>query len=480
MQQTTEIDGAGTRAERAVLGSLLAVVVLAGAGLRFWHLGASRLNFDESFTAMAGRLPLESLLRYLRASDSHPPLDYILRAPLARAGVSAFAMRLPSVLCSVAALIAFGLWTRRFGRTGLYATVLMALSVFEVQYGREARMYAELQLIGVLAIVLLYSYLQSPTPRCALALGTLTLVALLTHVSGLLLAGGLIAGAGSFRSRDANRLRLSALAAVVIWAGLWGPSFVAQTHGHHSSWIPHTTIARAVSVVGSLVVPWKIAATVVCIAIVAGAVVIRQRDRVLARTWWSCSGLPILAAIVCGRFAPVLIDRTLTIFSCGVFLAVGAALDRVTAHRNVLSAIAMTALAAGLVASVAPTVSAPAGPDAPLRALEAVARPGDVAAVRPPSKGVELAWSLGVRSSHGAWRAVEVDLPSTPAIEYSGAAATDRVWLLDFHTRVQPYRRFQRCAPDRLTHGVRIMCIRARVHVPDDVTLDVAHAWTRV
>jgi hypothetical protein len=46
-----------------------------GAALRLWDLGSSRLSYDESFTAMAGRLPISTLFGYLRDHDSHPPLD---------------------------------------------------------------------------------------------------------------------------------------------------------------------------------------------------------------------------------------------------------------------------------------------------------------------------------------------------------------------------------------------------------------------
>src|SRR5689334_16902108 len=73
---------------------VLAAVVSAGAALRLWDLGAQRLGFDEAFTAIAARRPVGSLLDYLRVRDSHPPLDYLLRAPLARAGATEFVFRL--------------------------------------------------------------------------------------------------------------------------------------------------------------------------------------------------------------------------------------------------------------------------------------------------------------------------------------------------------------------------------------------------
>jgi len=100
---------------------------------------------------MAGRLPFGAMVKHLRLGDSHPPLDYLVRAPLARAGVSEAFVRLPSAVCSIAALALFAWWMRGRGRVGVFATVMMALAVFQIAHGREARMYAELELIGIAA-----------------------------------------------------------------------------------------------------------------------------------------------------------------------------------------------------------------------------------------------------------------------------------------------------------------------------------------
>ncbi len=58
----------------------LGLLVVVGAVLRFWGLGASRLNYDESFTAMAGRLPIGSLFNLPPA----PRLAPTARLPAAR------------------------------------------------------------------------------------------------------------------------------------------------------------------------------------------------------------------------------------------------------------------------------------------------------------------------------------------------------------------------------------------------------------
>ena len=160
----------------------LAGLVVAGATLRVAGLGASRLNYDESFSAMAGRMPLGDLFPFLARNDSHPPLDYLLHLPLARAGVSEFWFRIPSVACSVAALALFAWWMRSWGRTGIIATALMAVNAFQITHGREARMYAELELFGIGVAMLALAWFRRPNRRLAIAMGALVFLGLLTHV----------------------------------------------------------------------------------------------------------------------------------------------------------------------------------------------------------------------------------------------------------------------------------------------------------
>ena len=91
---------------------------------------------------MAARLPFDRLFDHLRAQDTHPPLDYLLRAPLARAGVSAVGLRLPSFVFSCGALALFAWWMRARGLAGVVATVIARGSAFQIYHGGEARMYA--------------------------------------------------------------------------------------------------------------------------------------------------------------------------------------------------------------------------------------------------------------------------------------------------------------------------------------------------
>jgi hypothetical protein len=443
------------------LSALLFAIVAVGAAFRLWRLGASRLNYDESFTAMAGRMPLGAMFTHLRLSDSHPPLDYLLRAPLARAGVSELFIRLPSAVCSIAALALFAWWMRGRGRTAVFATAMMALATFQIGHGREARMYAELQLIGVATAVVVDAWLRGPRRWHAALAGALTAIALLTHTSGLLLAPGLLLVPGRRTDRDAWSWRAAVAAGGLVWAALWGPAFRVQARGHHSSWIPHSTVSRAVNVVGSLVSPaGGIALLLVGAIVVGGVTITRGPDRSLARTWLCCFAVPVVLAIGLGRFSPVLLDRTLTLFAWGAPFAIAVAIDAVAPRAISAAGVAFAVVVALMLPGAVHTATAISGPTPALNKLTALARPGDVVAIEPLSKRVELDWTFGVRSRHGPTRPVRLNIARTPALKLTGAPSTGRVWLLDFYGTNAPLTDRPRCAPDWFHKPYRIECLR--------------------
>lgn len=435
------------------------MIVAVGAGFRLWRLGSSRLNYDEAFTAMAGRLPFGAMVKHLRLGDSHPPLDYLVRAPLARAGVSEAFVRLPSAVCSIAALALFAWWMRGRGRVGVFATVMMALAVFQIAHGREARMYAELELIGIAAAMIVDAWLREPRQWHAPLAGFLTALALFTHASGMLLAAGLLFVAGRRTDREAWLWRAAVGLAASVWVGLWGSAFLFQAHGGHSQWIPRSTVSGAVSVVGSLVAPAGAAEVGLVVAIFAGGVILFRRDRVLARTWISCFALPVALAIGFGRFSPVLLDRTLTLFAWGAPFAVAVVLDAVTPRTTASFLLVFAVVVAVMTPGAVITANATSGPTAALTRLAAVARPGDIVAIEPISKQVELAWSLGVRSRHGSTRPVRLDIARSPALELTAAPRSGRVWLLNFDGTGPEAASAARCAPDWFRSPYRIECL---------------------
>jgi hypothetical protein len=437
---------------------LLLLLVAAGAILRFWGLGTRRLNFDESFTAMAARRPLGDLFHYLAHRDSHPPLDYLLRAPLARAGASEFLFRLPSVLCSCAALALFAWWMRRRGIAGAVAVALMAVAAFQVARGREGRMYAEMELIGVAAAVLADTWLRRPRSWHAPVMGALVFVGSLTHISMFLLGTGLVAVAGTRRDRDAWRWRAWLAGGAAVWAAVWGPWFIVQARGGHSDWVPATTFPGVEDALGRLVTYRSGLYAPILIAVGIGALVLRRRDRTLARVWTCAFVVPVLAGAVAGLAAPVMLDRTFTVVAWAPLVALGFLTAELLRRSRVLGICAMAALAAATIPSALASYNLRTGPDVGLRALEERARPGDVVAIHGVAYAVELDWSLGVRWHVPMQRVAIGELPNTAALALGHAPPTGRIWLLALHgARV---KEFEPCAPTWNSGTSRVFCIR--------------------
>ncbi len=135
----------------------LAVVAVAfGLTLRWWHLGAKSLWFDEGYTAWVVSQPPAGVVRVIRV-DTAPPLYYlILRGWVAVAGTGEAALRAPSAAFATVALgVAVGVICRLFRDPWARAVAVSAVacSFMQVAYAHEVRFYA---LIGLLGVVDLY------------------------------------------------------------------------------------------------------------------------------------------------------------------------------------------------------------------------------------------------------------------------------------------------------------------------------------
>jgi hypothetical protein len=424
-----------------VLGAIVAV----GVALRAWRLGFNGLTYDESFTAMAARLPVDVLFDHLRAQDSHPPLDYLLRAPFARAGTSAAFLRLPSFVCSCAALALFAWWMRARGLAGIVATGVMAGSAFQILHGGEARMYALLELLGVVAAVVAERWLGDAAPRwCAPVAGAVVAVALFDHASGFLLAAGLVAVAGLRRDRRAWEWRGAIAAAVLTWAVVWGSSFVQQAGGDWVDWIPRTSPASFARAVSGQVTDLDPLAWVVLAGVVAGGWCMWRADRRLGRVWLAVGVIPFLGAAVIGVLSPFLIDRAVTVASWAPPLALGfLAASVVRGQPRIGRGLAIALVAVVVVGSVTFLAGKRYDSDLAVDHLEAVAEPGDVILTRPARYATLPAYRIGVEQ----WR--DTRWVATPGIDNAAAfragdvAASGRIWVFtpdSFELSFQGYR----------------------------------------
>lgn len=429
------------------IGPALVVIVVVGILLRGWRLGFNGLTYDESFTAMAARLPLHRLFDYLRTQDTHPPFDYLLRAPLARAGVSDAMLRIPSFLFSCGALVLFAWWMRTRGVAGVVATAVFAGSAFQIYHGGEARMYALLELLGVAAAVVAERWMHDDAPRwCPWAAGGLAAVAMFDHVSGFLLVAGMLTVAGLRTDRRAWAWRGAVVAALALWIVVWGTSFAHQAGGDWVGWIPRTSPSSFAHAVSGQVTDVEPLAWVVLAAVVAGGWFLWRADRRLARVWFTVGVVPFVAAAAIGLVSPFLIDRAVTIASWAPPLALGYCAAALVSRSSMVGRAVVVALVAVVVIG---TVTFLAGKrydsDLAVEHLEHVVRRGDEILTRPARYATLPAYRIGVERWHDARWVTTPRIDNASAFRAGGAVPSGRIWLFTPDTFALTFPGYRAC-----------------------------------
>jgi hypothetical protein len=275
-----------------------------------------------------------------------------------------------------------------------------------------------------------------------------------------LLGAGLLILAGRRTDRDAWRWRAGLAAGFAAWCVLWGPSFLAQTSGGHSDWIPRTTLDGMVHTYGRLVTYEPGLHALALLAVAAGAVLLVRADRRLGRVWLCCVLVPAALAALTGTVAPVLLDRTLTVASWGPLLAIAFVVAAIVRRSRLVGAVAIAVLVVVMVPPAVRLVTHRSNPDMVLTHISKVARQGDIVAIHSGGRFPEIAWSLGVR--RGPYRVVSVPgLAHTKAMELGTGAPSGRTWLLDWSSHPLPWQPSPRCAPDWFHSGATVSCLAA-------------------
>ena len=326
--------------------------------------------------AAAARPPV----RLPPAQDSHPPLDYLIRLP-SHGGVDELWFRMPSVVCSVlrsrsshggCAGMAWPASSPRDARVQLLpadprsdrrcmpnSSCSVSRRRCSPTAGSAGRAVARAAL-GALVVLTCSptSPASSSPPDCSPSQ-----------------ASGRDREAWRWRAGIAPARRLAVLGAVV----------PRQAQGGHSDWIPRTTLDGIVHTFGRLVAYDPQLHVIALAAVIAGAVgrlaprsAVGTRPRVLrirARR----------AAAAAGVFAPVLLDRTLTVAAWGPLLAIGFLVGGIGQRTRRLWACSRHDRFVVVPAAVH-VVETRSGPDRALRHLALVVRPGDVVTTHPGGK----------------------------------------------------------------------------------------------
>jgi len=139
---------------RRYLGKLVVgAITLIAIELRLLCLGRKSLWFDEVISFSIASLDPAGFRNILFSWEANMGLYYLILRQWLHLGVSEFVVRLPSAIFGVLTVpLLFSLGRRLFGeKTGLIASLLLAVNAFHVRYSQEARSYILFCLLAVAA-----------------------------------------------------------------------------------------------------------------------------------------------------------------------------------------------------------------------------------------------------------------------------------------------------------------------------------------
>jgi len=145
----------------------VALLTVAGAALRLFHIGRPSLWYDEAYSVHLASMSLSEATAWT-ARDVVPPLYYyVLHFWQGLFGTSEVAVRSFSALAGTLTIpVAYKVGKTLFGRlAGLLTAVLVALSPLYIWYSQEARMYAMLTFLGLVSGWFLLRVLMSGQDR---------------------------------------------------------------------------------------------------------------------------------------------------------------------------------------------------------------------------------------------------------------------------------------------------------------------------
>jgi mannosyltransferase len=166
-------------AENRLRWGLMVAIVLLAIGLRIYRLGAESLWYDETVSAYLASESLPAMVAHT-AGDIHPPGYYLLlHAWIGLTGSSDWGMAFLSLFFGVLLVVlVYPLGAQVFGEgAGLLASLLVAISPYNIWYSQEVRMYTLGAALGLGLLAAVIPLLANPDARGFALWGRLALYA---------------------------------------------------------------------------------------------------------------------------------------------------------------------------------------------------------------------------------------------------------------------------------------------------------------
>ncbi len=176
---------------------VLALIVAAGALLRFYNLDLKSLWYDEALTWDLVQGTLAETFQRNTTENSAPPFFPLLLALVTGANATETALRLPAVIAGSLAIPAIWVLARQYlpVALALVPPLLVAIAPTQLEFSQQVREYSLSFTVSILLILAYQRFLDVPSARRAAGLALLLAFGLLIQYGlGLLAAGlGLVA-----------------------------------------------------------------------------------------------------------------------------------------------------------------------------------------------------------------------------------------------------------------------------------------------
>jgi mannosyltransferase len=350
------------RPRLALQWGLLASITLLALYLRLHALGARSFWFDECVSAGISKLRWSQFFLALWNREANMSLYYVLLHFWMWMGKSEPTLRGLSALFSVATVpLIYALGERVFGRrAGLFVAWLFAINAVSVRYAQEARSYALVVLLVVLATWLFMRNLQDPARAHWIAYGAVSALAVYAHFYAALIVPAHAVSLFALGRREIPRRNF--LRSLLLWVFLIAPLAVVvlRIGSGPLNWIPTPNAAtiyyffEQISGHGG----WMLLVIEALVLLWVAISVWRARAKGRDREAWSYGLVlslllvPPVATLLVSLVHPVFFPRYLIICSPAMLLGVAAGLARMRP-----APLAWLALAAISVLSVRGTIA---------------------------------------------------------------------------------------------------------------------------
>jgi mannosyltransferase len=318
------------------------LALLAIAGLSLW-LRTRRLDaplwIDEGLSVGIASHDLGEIPGILRR-DGSPPLYYVmLHGWIQLFGTSETALQSLSLVFALA-MVPVAYWAGRslFGtNAGLVCALLFATNTYITRHGQEARMYA---LMALLALVATAAFVQAfgARRRGYLPLFAVVLAVMLyTHNWAIFFAAGTVAAlaflvreAGGDERRALLRDAVLAFGGALLLYAPWLPTLAYQVEHTGAPWAESPNIKSAQKLTVAMLGGYgpSVALLLGAGTGIAAAFAARARERRLLAAVLAIGGGALAAAWLANQVSPAWADRYFAIFVAPVLLAAGAGIAR--------------------------------------------------------------------------------------------------------------------------------------------------------